>query len=188
MVTNGKFASDFVPKFLFRKTKLFFLMLVFPLHYYQQQQKLKMNKLIYRKLEYFLENEEVRKFTKFGKVYCFDEDHIRAEFFLSSSECEKNQFPPIFYDINIFDCKDNFGYLTSCPTNSRKGNKVSALLDLSELSDEVKLNIINKYKENIIKKDNLNEKIIFFLKNYDKNILLVFFNIVINIYNLKLER
>jgi hypothetical protein len=146
------------------------------------------NSNVYKKLEYFLEHDEVRKFTKFGKVYCFDEDHIRAEFFLSSSECEKNQFPPIFYDKNIFDYKDNFGYLTSCPTNSRKGNKVSALLDLSELTEDVKLNILNKYKENIIKKDNLNEKIIFFLKNYDKNILLVYINIVINIYNLKLKR
>ena len=145
------------------------------------------NSNVYKKLEYLLENEEVKKFTKFGKVYCFDEDHIRAEFFLTSTECSKNQFPAIFYDKNIFDFKDNFGYLTSCPTNSKKGNKVSALLDLSNLTEEVKLKILNNYKENIIKKDNLNEQIIFFVKNYDKNLLIKFFNIAIEIYSLKVK-
>ncbi len=145
------------------------------------------NSNVYKKLEYLLENEEVKKFTKFGKVYCFDEDHIRAEFFLTSTECSKNQFPAIFYDKNIFDFKDNFGYLTSCPTNSKKGNKVSALLDLSNLTEEVKLKILNNYKENIIKKDNLNEQIIFFIKNYDKNLLIKFFNIAIEIYSLKVK-
>ena len=129
-----------------------------------------------------MEHEEVKKFTKFGKVYCFDEDHIRAEFFLTSTECNKNQFPAIFYDKDIFDYKDNFGYLTSCPTNSIKGNKVSALLDLSHLMEDFKIQILNKYKENIIKKDNFNNKIILFIKNYDKNILIRFLNIVIGIY------
>ena len=140
------------------------------------------NSNVYKKLEYILEHEEVKKFTKFGKVYCFDEDHIRAEFFLTSTECNKNQFPAIFYDKDIFDYKDNFGYLTSCPTNSIKGNKVSALLDLSHLMEDFKIQILNKYKENIIKKDNFNNKIILFIKNYDKNILIRFLNIVIGIY------
>ena len=145
------------------------------------------NSNVYKKLEYILENKEVQKFIKFGKVYCFDEDHIRAEFFLTSTECSKNQFPAIFYDKNIFDFKDNFGFLTSCPTNSKKGNKASALLDLSDLSEEVKKKILKNYKENIIKTDNFNKKIIFFVKNYDKNILLRFLSIVIEIFNLKVK-
>ncbi len=143
------------------------------------------NSNVYKKLEYFLDHQEVKKFTKFGKVYCFDEDHIRAEFFLKTAECSKNQFPAIFYDKNIFDYKDNFGYLTSCPTNSIKGNKVSALLDLSELTEDIKFKFLKKYEENIIKNYNLNKNVIFFIKNYDKNKLIKFFNIVIEIYNLK---
>jgi len=139
------------------------------------------NSLTYRKLDEFLELPVIQKFNQYGKIHFFDEDHIRAEFYLQSIDCDKNQFPEIFYDTSIFDFHTEYGFLTSCPTNSGRGNKFSIEIDCSKVSSESLVKMNDNFEKNILKNSENNLNI--FIKNYKKKDLLSFLNLFLKIFS-----
>ncbi|MCE9500117.1 MAG: hypothetical protein K8R21_06425 [Leptospira sp.] len=73
-----------------------------------------------------------------ASVYFFDEDHIRLEVkgsnFVDLENVLQSQSSfNRFHSKDEFDFSGRFGFHTSCPTNSFRGNKLSALLDLKNL-------------------------------------------------------
>jgi hypothetical protein len=137
------------------------------------------NSLTYRKIDEFLKLPAIQKFNQYGNLHFFDEDHIRAEFYLQSIDCPKNQFPEVFYDTSIFDFHSVYGFLTSCPTNSGMGNKISIEIDYSKISSKSIIKINSNFEKNIIRNNKNNFYI--FIKNYKKKDLLFFLNLFLEI-------
>jgi hypothetical protein len=134
------------------------------------------NSKVYKLIDEFLKNPEVELFSRFGTIHFFDEDHIRAEFFLQTETCESNQFPKIFYNKEIFDFHPKYGYLTACPTNSGLGNKISIEINFQNKKNIDQNNWMNLFKENIIKSST--NSIYLFLKNYKKKEIHRFLNLI----------
>lgn len=99
----------------------------------------------------------------------FDEDHFRLYLYPHSIQ----ELIDFFEVIKELDAKDNFvfhekyKYLTACPTNSFFGNKISIQLELNQVTREliVKSDLFVLDKTSIDLKRN--QKINFFLKNFE---------------------
>jgi len=139
------------------------------------------NSLTYRKMDELLNLPAIQNFNQYGMLHFFDEDHVRAEFYLQSIDCDKNQFPEIFYDTSIFDYHSEYGFLTSCPTNSGMGNKISIGIDYSKVSRERLIKINSNFDKNII--NNGKNNFYIFIKNYKKKDLLSFLNLFLKIFS-----
>jgi hypothetical protein len=139
------------------------------------------NSLTYRKIDEFLALPAIQKFNQYGNLHFFDEDHIRAEFYLQSLDCYKNKFPEIFYDTSIFDFHSVYGFLTACPTNSGMGNKISIEIDHSKISSKSLTKINSNFEKNII--SNSKNNFCIFIKNYKKRDLLFFLNLFLKIFS-----
>ena len=140
----------------------------------------KFDSQIYTIIDKFLDDPTIKNFSKQGNLYFFDEDHLRAEIFLKDSKCESNQFPSIFYNHSIFDYNSEFGYLTACPTNSGRANKVSVMIQYSKIKETFREKFFDVYKENILYTVH-SENIIIFLKNYNK---IKLYNFMYNLYKI----
>lgn len=134
------------------------------------------NSKVYKQIDEFLKNPEIQLFSQFGNIHFFDEDHIRAEFYLQAESCESNQFPKIFYNKEIFDFHPQYGYLTACPTNSGLGNKVSIAINFQSIKNINQNKWMNLFKENIIKTSG--SSIYLFIKNYNKKDIQRFLNLI----------
>ncbi len=134
------------------------------------------NSKVYRQMDELLKNPEIQLFLQFGNIHFFDEDHIRAEFYLQTESCESNQFPKIFYNKNIFDFHPQYGYLTACPTNSGLGNKVSIEINFQFIENIDQKKWKHQFKENIIISST--NSTFLFIKNYSKNDLHRFLNLI----------
>ena len=119
-------------------------------------------------MDRFLQFPECKAFESYGKVHAFDEDHIRAEYFLGYGFQKLINFPTIFYNKDIFEYNHTYGYLTKCPTNSGRGNKISFKVPLGKFSKKISISELeNKYRKFISFKDS--SYIILFIKNFNKN-------------------
>lgn len=130
-------------------------------------------------IDRFLQLRECREFQSFGFLHTFDEDHIRAEYYLDLDNLEYTEFPSIFFDKKIFDFKLPFGFLTACPTNSGRANKVSLKIPIASIENTNFKNIFKtNYKELISYVDE--SFIIIFVKNFNDSRLRNFFYFILN--------
>lgn len=108
----------------------------------------KADELLLAHTDLFLQKPEIKDFLQYGKIYPFDEDHIRAEYFFSPTE--SLGFPDIFFSKEIFDYQKFYGYLTACPTNSGRGNKISLKIPLDLYPEERCKEMFGVFSNNII--------------------------------------
>ena len=129
-------------------------------------------------MDRFLQKPEILEFSKFGNLYAFDEDHLRVEYFYSP---ERNfRFPDIFFNKEIFDFQHCYGFLTACPTNSGRANKISLKVSTDRYPRERYKDILLKFSDSIISYQ-YESFFIIYLKNFNMYRYINFLNLA-NIY------
>ncbi|PJZ71580.1 hypothetical protein CH373_01730 [Leptospira perolatii] len=128
-------------------------------------------------------NNRIRSslYSNGGRLLFGDEDQVRWEFVTDSLfELEtvlNSNFLEKFWKPQVFDYKEGIGYISSCPTNSGEGDKLSVaipfgLSQTGELDGFVLPENWGFYREDVI------ERIVFFRKNFGLVRKNSFFNFV----------
>ncbi|MFB5650951.1 ATP--guanido phosphotransferase [Leptospira wolffii] len=116
-----------------------------------------------------------------GTLLAGDEDHIRWEYVTDSlSELNtvlESDFLEKFWEKERFDFLEGIGFVTSCPTNSDQGDKLSVSLpaSLAENGDLVGFRLPTDWG---FYREERKDRLVFFRKNFGRNRKNSFFNLV----------
>jgi hypothetical protein len=141
------------------------------------------NFLIARRLE--MDNTQIFNIPKFELVVG-DEDQIRFINFpkdlLQIENCIR--IMDFFNSKTKFDSKKGLGYISSCPTNLGRGNKLSAKFSIkfgnsNEFTDLVNSGIGYRLRENHILEIGKEIEVILYIKNFNSSLLNKFIKLLI---------
>lgn len=120
-------------------------------------------------------------------IYFFDEDHVRLEAFFTNGVPKLEMNIKKFLFSGYFAYTSSIGFISSCPTNCGRGNKLSVIMDFRELirSGEIAnfykllpVFIEIKDKKGIGYLDLQHSEAILYTKNFSNSRKNVFFGIV----------